>query len=148
MKKAMNHSEVKDFLPAIEHHGFGISKKDRFEKTDKSIIVNGEPMFFFIEDKPIPTIRALMKKQVLKTITVDMGAVRFVIAGADIMRPGITAIDDGIQKDDFVAVKEVSHGKILAVGISLFSSGELRDMKTGKAVKNVHWVGDEVWNDH
>jgi PUA-domain protein len=146
MKKAMNHSEVKEFLPSIEQYGFGITRKDRLEKTERCVIVDGIPMFFFLEGRPIPTIKALMKNPVLKTLTVDMGAIRFVTAGADIMRPGITAIDEGIKKGDVVAVKDVSHGKILAVGMSLFSSEELQEMKSGKAVKNLHWVGDEIWN--
>ena len=146
MKKAMNHSEVKEILPLIEHYGLGLTRKDRFERTENVIVVNGTPMFFLHEDKIVPTIKSLMNNQCLKSATVDMGAVKFVVAGADIMRPGITSFDEGISKGDMVAVKEVSHGKILAVGIALFSSEEMKSISSGKAVKNLHWVGDTIWN--
>ena len=75
-----------------------------------------------------------------------MGAVKFVTKGADIMRPGITEIEDGIQKDTFVTIIDQNNKKPLAIGKSLFNSEELRNTKEGKVIKNVHYVGDEIWN--
>ena len=75
-----------------------------------------------------------------------MGAVRFVINGADIMRPGITSFDEGIQKNDFVVVVDETHNKPLAVCVSLFSSEELLGVDSGKVLKNIHYVGDKLWN--
>ena len=74
-----------------------------------------------------------------------MGAVRFVVNGADIMRPGIVEIQAGIEKDDFVAVVDKNNKKPLAVGIALYSSEEMRVMASGKVIKNIHYVGDELW---
>jgi PUA domain protein len=61
------------------------------------------------------------------------------------MRPGITAIDDGIRKGETILVVDQEHRKPLAVGIAQGSSEELRAMAGGKAVKNLHWVGDKLW---
>ena len=74
-----------------------------------------------------------------------MGAIRFVVNGADIMRPGIVEIEAGIKKDDFVAVVDKNNQKPLAVGIALFSSEEMKAMSSGKVIKNIHYVGDELW---
>ena len=93
----------------------------------------------------VKTLKFLQENNVLKKITVDMGAVKFVVNGADIMRPGIVEIEDGIMKNDFVAVVDVNNKKPLAVGIALYDAYEMKGMKNGKAVKNIHYVGDELW---
>ena len=147
MKRAMNNKEVKEFVEKMVY-GLSFSKKDHFDKDDNVILINNEPMFFFHEDKLIPTIKLLLKNSILKKITVDMGAVRFVASGADIMRPGIKEIDEGIQKDDFVSVVDINNKKPLAVGQALFSGEEMLHMTSGKVIKNLHYVGDKVWGYH
>ena len=62
------------------------------------------------------------------------------------MRPGIVSFDDGILKDEIVLVVDVNHKKPLAVGRMMFSGDEAKAMASGKIVKNVHWVGDKIWN--
>lgn len=74
-----------------------------------------------------------------------MGAVKYVISGADIMRPGVVEIESEIMSGDFVLIIDVNNKKPLAVGVALFGSAEMREMKTGKVVKNIHYVGDDVW---
>ena len=111
-------------------------------------MINNEAKFFFHEEKLIPTLKTVMASSILKKITVDMGAIPFVIKGADIMRPGIVKIDEGIVKGEPVAVVDMTHGKALAVGLSLFSTEEMQVLSSGKAVKNIHFVGDKVWGYH
>jgi PUA-domain protein len=147
MKRAMNNREVKEFVEQL-HASFNLtySKKDHFDKDDNIIMVNNEPMFFYYENKLIPTLKHLLKNNILKKIIVDMGAVRFVVAGADVMRPGIVNLEEGILKDEFVSIVDVTHGKPLAIGQVLFSSEEIKSMRSGKVIKNIHWVGDKVWD--
>ncbi|MCX6768511.1 MAG: DUF1947 domain-containing protein [Candidatus Micrarchaeota archaeon] len=117
------------------------------EDTRGTIIIEeGEPVLLLHQDKWFPTLQTLNKSNPLKKITVDMGAIPYVCSGADVMRPGITAIDEGITKDSPVAIIDEKYGKILAVGISLFDSEEMRKMERGKVVKNLHYVGDWIWN--
>lgn len=131
--------------------GTEFTKKDAVEIKDidgiEMLIVNGSAEFFKYKDKWVPTLKRLYRNGVgeLKTITIDAGAVRFISNGADVMRPGIVDVEDGISENDFVVVKEETHKKILAIGIALFSSEAMRAMKNGKTVKNIHYVGDRIW---
>src|SRR3989344_2311858 len=138
----------KDISKEVERYGIEISKKDQAELVEdkyKIILINKKPAFFYYDGKAVPTLKFLQENNVLKKITVDMGAVKFVVNGADIMRPGIVEIEDGIAKDEFVTVIDKNNHKPLAVGIALYSSAEMQAMNSGKAIKNIHYVGDELW---
>jgi PUA domain protein len=78
-------------------------------------------------------------------VTIDMGAIGFITKGADVMAPGITDADPGIQKDDIVWVCDEKHHKTLAVGIALLTGEEMKLKQPGKAVKILHYVGDRLW---
>ncbi len=124
-----------------------IDKKDTVVVIDdKYISINNEINFFYHNNNVIPTLRYLLKNNFLKKVVVDMGAVKFVSSGADVMRPGIVEIDPSIEKGDIVAVVDVNNKRPLAVGEALFDASEMSSMKTGKAVKSLHNVGDDIWN--
>jgi len=108
--------------------------------------VNRLPMFFQHEELYAPTLKALQEHDLLKRVVVDMGAIKFVVSGADIMRPGITRIDPGIGKGDFVVIVDETHGKPLAVGIAAYSSEEMQASDSGKVIQNIHYVGDHIWS--
>ena len=145
MKRAMKTKEVKDLFDTVSY--IELDKKGKFEILDESVILmNSEPVLFHYESTLIPTLKFILKNSFLKKIKVDMGAVPFVIKGADIMRPGIKEIEDGIKKDELVAVIDEKHGKALAIGKALFDSDEMRTLSTGKVIKNLHYVGDKIWN--
>lgn len=139
----------KDLNKELEHYKLDISKKDKVELIEdekvKLILVNKEPCFFYYQDKEVPTLKYLQTNNLLKKITVDMGAIKFVVNGADVMRPGITEVDEGIKKEEFIVVIDENNKKPLAVGIALFDSEEIRKMNSGKVIKNIHYVGDEIW---
>jgi len=77
-------------------------------------------------------------------VVVDMGAVKFVCNGANVMRPGIRKYTD-FEKDQIVCVKEESKQKFLAVGKSLVSSAEMESFAKGEVVKNLHYISDKYW---
>ena len=77
-------------------------------------------------------------------VTVDMGAVKFVCKGANIMRPGITKFSD-FESGEIVCVVEESQNKFLAVGKAEMSSKELEDTKKGEVIKNMHYISDIFW---
>ena len=77
-------------------------------------------------------------------VIVDMGAIKFVCKGANIMRPGIKDFSD-FKKGDVVCVIEESQQKFLAVGIAEISSDELNEIKKGEVVKNMHYISDNFW---
>jgi PUA-domain protein len=146
MKKSFGGKEAKELIETLNmKFGMAISKKDKIEREDTLLLINNVPMFFFHEEKIYPTLKSLLKNNFLKKITVDMGAIRFVASGADIMRPGIVKFDEAIKKEDPVSIIDATHSKPLAVGIALFSSEELAVMTSGKVIKNIHFVGDKIW---
>ena len=94
----------------------------------------------------IPVLTLLLNKRVdLKKIVVDKGAIRFVTNGADVMRPGITKIDPSIKKGDIVVIVDENHDRALAIGRSMLDAKQMEDKDSGKVVKNLHTIQDDVW---
>ncbi len=79
------------------------------------------------------------------SVIVDMGAIPYVCNGADVMAPGIVEIRGKFEKDALLIIRDVQHGKALGVGLALDSSEDMKEMKRGKAVVNLHHVGDKLW---
>lgn len=111
------------------------------------ILVNGEILGMVYKNVPFLTVKGLLKfKPKRKFVTVDMGAVKFVYNGADVMAPGIVDADSKIQKGDIVWVRDEKNLQPLAVGEALMTGDEMISADSGKAIISVHHVGDEVWN--
>jgi PUA-domain protein len=109
-------------------------------------LVNDSIDFIMYQNTVVFTLQGVNKYQLKnKYVVVDMGAIGFITKGADVMAPGITDADDGIQKDDQVWVCDEKHHKALAVGIALLTGEEMKTKKPGKAVKTLHHVGDRLW---
>jgi PUA domain protein len=110
-------------------------------------LVDREPLLFERGGVLFPTLRGAMARPFrARRITVDMGAVKFVVNGADIMRPGIVAVTDDVRADRPALVVEERHGKPLAVCIARLDAEALRAETGGKVCKNIHHVGDEIWD--
>jgi PUA domain protein len=77
---------------------------------------------------------------------VDMGAVPYVCKGANVMRPGIRRFEGEFAKGDLVLVVDERYGKPLAIGESLLDKSEAEGATQGIVMKNVHFVGDRIWN--
>jgi PUA domain protein len=78
-------------------------------------------------------------------IVVDMGAVRHICNGANVMAPGIVRFEGNFGKGDLVVVVDEKHGKPIAVGEVLYDDNIISKIRQGVVVKNVHFVGDKVW---
>jgi len=110
------------------------------------ILQNGEPVMFFVDGRPFPTVRGALKLRTKKrSVIIDGGAVKFIAKGADVMCPGIINADQEIQRGDLVIVMDEVHGKALAIGKALLSGEEMTGEK-GRAVKSLHYVGDRIWS--
>lgn len=127
-----------------------VNKTLEVAETDESqefILVNGEPLLFVVEDGEVfPTVRGALKlRPKQKRIIVDMGAVKFVAKGADIMSPGIIDADTTIRRGELVVICDEVHGKALAIGRALVNADAMMGNR-GKAIKSIHYVGDRIWN--
>lgn len=150
MKKQLNNTEVKELdeklikrYPTMK----ALTPGDRFAQEDGMLFINNNPCFFVYQQRYVPTLAFLLEQQLLKTISVDKGAIPFIIKGADIMRPGITRITPEIKKDEIIAVVDETYQKPLAVGIALLDAEEMQQAAKGKVVKNIHYVGDKIGGD-
>lgn len=111
------------------------------------IALNGTPVAMYVDGKPFFTVRGALELKPRKHIvTVDMGAVKFIRNGADVMSPGIVAADESIEPGDPVIVVEERHKKPLGVGTALMNGTEMKQSTKGKAIKMVHHVGDAIWD--
>lgn len=123
---------------------------ERADAGDVDVLIHQGRVIAFIRREPeriAPTCRLLLAKKPLKRhVTVDMGAVKFVNNGADVMAPGITEADPAIQPGDLVWIRDEKNKVPLAVGEAILPGAQMPRGPKGKAVKNLHHVGDELWN--
>lgn len=96
------------------------------------------------EDTLFPTLNSPHLVE-LPSVVVDMGAIPYVCNGADVMAPGIKEVGGDFEEGGLVVVRDIEHGKALVIGKAIVSSEEMKEMKKGKAVKNLHHVGDKLW---
>ena len=130
------------------------NKKYGTEITGKNIekaTINGRTIYF-IDEKPlileadcvfIPTLIYTSIFNRLPSITIDMGAIPFLCKGADVMIPGIRDAPLPLRKDVTTIILDESHKKPIAVGITIMNLLNLQGK--GKAIRNLHYVGDKVW---
>jgi PUA domain protein len=110
------------------------------------ILVEGEPLIIEYEGRYYLTVYGVLKFKPEKwKVVVDEGAMPHIMNGADVMKPGIVYVDDGIKKGDFVYIALEGKETPIAVGVALVNSAEMMKGK-GKAVKNIHYLKDKIWN--
>lgn len=115
-------------------------------ETGDLILIDGKPTLFKDNDTFFPTLTATEIVTLLPKAVVDMGAVRFVCNGADVMAPGVVRYEGSFARGDVIVVVDVTHGKPLALGEALHSSEEARKIRQGPVVKSKHYVSDKVWS--
>lgn len=113
----------------------------------KMVFVDGEPSFMFHENKLIFTLHGINKYNPKKNfVIVDMGAVKYITSGADVMAPGIVDADKNIKENDQVWICDEKHHKPLAIGIAIMTGEQMINGKTGKAIRTIHYIGDKLWS--
>jgi len=113
--------------------------------TDNEQILTGnEIVILKTNDVYLPFLSDTKMLEKFPYVMVDMGAVKFMCNGANVMRPGITSYTE-FEKDQIVCVIEESQKKFLAVGKSIIPSSEMESMKKGEVVKNLHHISDKFW---
>jgi PUA domain protein len=111
----------------------------------RRLLIADETVAVQVQENIVPFLAG--KPEILQrfpSVTVDMGAVKFVCNGAKVMRPGITSFDS-FKKGDIVVVRDQMHGRALAVGVALEDSEAAKAMPKGYVVDNMHYISDKVW---
>lgn len=112
--------------------------------NDSQIIVGEGIKILKIDEEYVPFLSETQMLEKFPYVMVDMGAVKFMCKGANVMRPGIKKYSE-FQKDIIVCIIEESHHKFLAIGKTLVSSQELENMEKGEVIKNLHYISDKFW---
>ncbi|KAG6919965.1 hypothetical protein DXG01_013314 [Tephrocybe rancida] len=116
--------------------------------------VHGEPLFIQHFDGPYyPTLRLLHKyPYVLPKVGIDRGAIRFLLAGAPMMCPGLTSKGGYLPPADAAlpagaAVAIHAEGKEHAVGIGSLKIGteDIRRINKDVGVELTTYLGDDLW---
>ena len=111
-------SQWKIELPKIKNLKF-------YYLEEGDILISGKGITAIKTDNTyLPFLSEIELLQKFPKVTVDMGAVKFMCNGANVMRPGITNFTD-FKKDEIVCVVEESKNKFLAIGKSCVSSKEM-----------------------
>lgn len=109
------------------------------------ILVNNEPLLIEYDGKHYVSVYGAIKLKPEKyKVTVDEGALKFIMNGADVMKPGIVYADERIKEGDFVYVTVEEKESPIAVGVALCDGNSMMGGK-GKAVKNLHHLKDRIW---
>lgn len=98
-----------------------------------------------LEGAVLPFLQSVDLLTRFPAVEVDAGAVPFVVKGADIMRPGVTAFSGDFQPGAVVVVRDQRYQKYLAAGHALLARAEAEAMRKGAVVKNLHHMGDKFW---
>ena len=117
------------------------------EPSEGVVFVSLDKRYTFVEtgEETVPFLGSQETLGLFPSARVDEGAIKFVLNGADVMRPGIRSFDD-FGAGRLVVVREEKKGRGIAMGRSLFSSSEMARVQKGPSLKNLHYVGDRFWN--
>jgi PUA domain protein len=108
-------------------------------------LINGKPSLVKIGDV-FPTLVFNEFLALSPKVVVNMGAVPHICNGANIMAPGITRFEGEFRKGDFVLVVDEKYGKPIAVGEIIYDVDVAKKATHGIVVRNIHFVGDKIWN--
>jgi len=116
--------------------------------------LNGEPLFFQHFDGPYyPTLRLLHKyPTLLPHLQIDRGAIRFILAGANMMCPGFTSqggrlppSESALPLDAVVAIHAEGKEHAVGLGILKMSTEEIKKVNKGVGVEVTSYLGDDLW---
>ena len=113
--------------------------------SDDAQIISGKGIKILkIDDEYLPFLSETEMLKKFPNVVVDMGAVKFMCKGANLMRPGIKKFTE-FEKGKLVCIVEETHHKFLAVGKAMVSSSELENMDKGEIIQNIHYISDRFW---
>lgn len=120
-----------------------IEEAELFDGT-KIFLLDNLIQLFLRNDEIIPTLMCPYIDKI-PSVIVDMGAIPFICKGADVMVPGIKEIPGEFKEGSIVVIKDINNKKAISIGKALKSSNEIINSNKGKAIQNLHYIGDKIW---
>ena len=118
--------------------------KVHFIDNNSQLMVGDGMIILKIGDNYLPFLSQNDMLEKFPNVIVDMGAVKFMCNGANVMRPGIKKYTEFV-KGDIICVIEESQHKFLAVGKAITDSSVLENISKGEIIKNLHYISDKYW---
>ena len=151
-RQRLRRKEVADLAAVLEAE-YGCTVFGPEEPVDlaeagpfRVLVVEGKAVALLVGNRPTLTVRgAIAYRPTRRYVTVDMGAVKFVYNGADVMAPGVVDADPRIAVGDLVWIRDERNRQPLAVGEALMAGPEMSVAEKGKSVRSHHHVGDDLW---
>jgi len=152
-KRQLREKEIKKVLAEFKA-SYSLDEKTFNRKPTAELAETGNGALIFIDNRPVilrregklfPTLTFNEALEKLPKAVVDMGAIPHICNGADIMAPGIRAIEGTFQEGATILVVDERFRKPLAIGLTLVNSNQMRETKQGKVISNTHFVGDQIW---
>jgi len=153
--------DSRDYIERIEAScgvQLGTSRSSQVEVVEpeegvRFIIVEGRFAFVersapSVEPSFIPFIGSQPVLALFPSARIDDGAIKFILKGADVMRPGIVKYDEWGSKEKIVIVRDDAKGRGLAVGLTTVESKEMTTLVKGSCIKNLHHAGDRIWDSY
>lgn len=116
--------------------------------------IDNEVVFFQHFDNLIPALKVVHKyPECFPRVQVDRGAIKFVLAGANIMCPGLTSPgaslpEEPLETDQLVTIYAEGKETALAVGKLIMSTDEIKSINKGIGIEVLHFLGDGLWDLH
>ncbi|KAK1443615.1 MCT-1/Tma20 like protein [Babesia gibsoni] len=91
---------------------------------------------------------ALDDPNMLPTMQVDKGALKFILRGSNVMCPGLTSEGGAMDEvESGVVVKILVDGRehACAVGVTTMSTAEIREKNKDVCIENMHFLNDGIW---
>ncbi|KAJ9095778.1 hypothetical protein QFC20_006573 [Naganishia adeliensis] len=113
--------------------------------------LDGVPILWQHFDGPfIPSLKILHKyPAMLPHVQIDRGAIKFLLAGANMMAPGLLSkgghLPDGLPADTVVAIHAEGKESACGIGKLVASSEEIKKSGKGIAVEVLCYIGDDLW---
>jgi len=117
------------------------------DENTKFVVIDGR--FTFVSgggNDYLPFVGSSEAVGLFPSVSIDEGALKYIIKGADVMRPGISKYDQWGEAGKLVVVREDKKGRAAAIGRTAVTSAEMAELKKGNCVKNLHHVGDKFWD--
>jgi len=152
-KRQLRGKETKKILSEFKA-SYSIDERTFSPKLKAEIAETGDEALIFIDNRPVilrkggklfPALTFNEALNALPKAVVDMGAIPHICNGADIMAPGIRSVEGTFQEGATILVVDERFRKSLAIGLTLVNSNQMKEMKQGKAISNIHFVGDQIW---
>jgi len=157
----LSRKDIRRLIRSLRERGYDITRLKQAERVEvvkyrelKGVTIyvfENIPTIITLEDKRygfviLPCLMGLLKGVISwkKKVFVDRGGAVRIVDGADVMVPGIKAIEGEFDRNEIVVVYDLESKVPIAVGVSLMSSKEILTSKKGRAIKNLHYANDKI----